>query len=102
MIETLRGTAYKNLSSTYPGGLYSGQSQESSSTTTALPEVKVGGEYNVTSQLAISLAYLYAFGSNQKWSINNYATPGAISINQQLNLQGPTFNAILLGLRYYI
>ena len=103
MIETLRGSANSNLGEFYPGGLFSGHINESSSQTTALPEIKVGGEYNVNNHLAISLAYMYAFGSNQSMVIDNHAVlGGGITLNQQLRFQAPSFNTIMLGLRYYI
>ena len=102
MIETLRGSAKSNLTEYYPGGLYSGYLDESTSQTTALPEIKVGGEYNFNNHLALSLAYMYAFGSNQSMHIENHAVMGAITLNQQLHFEGPSFNTIMLGLRYYI
>lgn len=102
MIETLRGNANTDLTKFYPGGLYSGNIEEASSQTTALAEIKVGGEYNFYTNLALSLEYMYVFGSNASLLINNYATPGALHLNQQLHFQGPSFNAIMFGLRYYI
>jgi len=104
MIETLRGNANSDLGQFYPGGFYSGHIAEATSQTAALPEIKVGSEYNFNSHLALSLAYMYAFGSNQSLSANNQA-PGAgngVTLNQQLRFQAPTFNTIMLGLRYYI
>jgi hypothetical protein len=103
MIETLRGSATSNLSEFYPGGLFSGTILETSSQTTALPEIKVGGEYNFNNHFALSLAYMYAFGSNQSLHIDNHAVVGGgITLNQQLRFQAPSFNTIMLGLRYYI
>ena len=102
MIETLRGQAKSNLGEYYPGGLYSGQIQEFSSQTTALPELKVGAEYNFNKDLSLSLAYMYAFGNDSSLRIDNNASAGGIKLNQQLHFQGPSFNSIMLGMRYYI
>ena len=102
MIETLRGSSNSDLGEFYPGGVYSGHVAESTSQTTALPEIKIGGEYNFYNNLALSLAYTYVFGSNQSMLIDNHATLGEFHLNQQLRFQGPSFNTIMLGLRYYI
>ena len=103
MIETLRGISNTTLGEYDPGSILSGYVSESSSQTTALPEVKIGGEYNFNSQLAVSLAYMYVFGSNQKLFVDNKVTSGqGLARNQQLRFQGPSLNSIMLGLRYYI
>ena len=73
-----------------------------SSNTAVLPEIKVGGNYNLNENIGISLAYMHVFGS----SLNNGNTsvtvpssstaPVIVSINDQ-----PTsLDAILFGLHY--
>lgn len=102
MSEILQGNVNLNLGTYYPGGLFSGHDGRSLTNAAVLPEIKIGGEYNFSNNLALSLAYMYVFGSNQIILINNFAEAGVINVNQQINGQAPTFNSIMLGLRYYI
>ena len=102
MNENLQATVNTNLSKFYSGGLYSGHEGRSFTNSAILPEIKIGGEYNFYNNLALSLAYMYVFGSNQSIISNNVASPSAISINQEFRGQAPTFNSLMLGLRYYI
>lgn len=102
MSEILQGNINVNVNKYLPGGLYNGHQARSLTNTAVLPEIKVGGEYNVYNNLAISLSYMYVFGSNQSIFVDNYAAPGNVNMNQQFSAQAPSFNSIMLGLRYYI
>ena len=63
--------------------------------TQMMPEIKIGGIYNINKHLGISLSCMQAFGSTFVVSISADGT-----INK--NFRNPTSKAILAGLRYTI
>lgn len=102
MGENLQGSSNAVLGQYYPGGISSGVESKSFTNSAFLPEIKVGGEYNFYNKLAVSLAYMYVFGTNQSILVDNYIAPGTVNINRQIRGQAPSFNSLMLGLRYYI
>lgn len=80
---------------------YSGSVSTTDSTTQVLPELKVGGLYHLRPNLAFSLAYLHVFGVNPSGTTNASENGDRqISIVSTTNMQNPTLNTILFGLRY--
>ncbi|MDP3561993.1 MAG: hypothetical protein Q8R83_07435 [Legionellaceae bacterium] len=53
------------------GGRYSGMLTQKYNVTQSLPEVKVGGIYNLNNNIALSLAYMRIFGTNLQSSYTN-------------------------------
>lgn len=100
MAQNYRRKSTVDLGQAVKGGLFSGMMSVREVDTEVLPEVKVGGLYNINDNLGISLAYMHVFGSSR---VNNYtinATSSSIRLNGNFDIQNPTLNSILLGLRY--
>lgn len=104
MGETVRSDFKRyNLAQVFNGNLIRGQSRTRVSDTSILPEIRVGGIYNLYSHLGLTLTYLHTFGSTMTYEKNGTATIGSgIQTITNINSQAPTLNSILLGLRYYI
>ncbi len=66
--------------------------------TEALPEIKLGGSYHVTEQLALTGAWTHAFGSTQKINLSVNPNTGSTAVN--VNLQNPTMDSLMVGLQY--
>ncbi len=72
--------------------------------TQILPEIKVGGLYNLTNNLDIALSYMYVFGYKNYNRVTS--TVDSTVIPPQVNIQGsaqeknPALSTIFLGLRY--
>lgn len=80
-----------------------GSSDSNSNSTQVLPEVKVGGLYNITDNLAFTLSYLHVFGSTPNTTRTTTSTgDGGEEVSSYSNTQAPTLNSILFGVRYYI
>ncbi len=104
MIQNLRQTINEDdLSRRYAGGLVTGQSHARESRTQVLPEIRVGGIYNIRNDLGVTLTYLHAFGSSPNKNENITASfNNGINISSVTRTQNPSLDAILLGLRYYV
>lgn len=102
MVQNNRINVTENLALSKPGNLYSGTLNNISAITQVLPEIKVGGIYNLSDNWGITLAYLHVFGSDTRNIYTILATPGAISENGTSNMQNPTLNAVMFGLRYSV
>ncbi len=92
-----------DLSRVFDGNLIRGESRVRSTNGSFLPEISVGGIYNVQNNLGITLTYMHIFGSTMEYKLLSQANIGS-GINRSLNVnfQNPTLNSILLGVRYYI
>lgn len=68
--------------------------------TAVLPEIKVGGDYNINDAMGLSLAYMHVFGSRNNGA--TVTTPvGAFSpITANVNTQAVTMDAIMFGIHY--
>lgn len=102
MAQNQRVHVNQQLERSLPGGLFSGQTSNKFNTTQILPEIKVGGIYNLNDNWGISLAYIHVFGSNLQNTTRINAAPSSIVINGTANVENTTLNAIMLGLRYSI
>ena len=100
MVQNQRVKLSKNLEKTNPGGFISGTITRSYNQTQALPEVKVGGIYNLNDSWGISLAYMHVFGTNIHSNMTHSATVSGIITNGQSDTQNPTLNSVMLGLCY--
>lgn len=85
-----------------PGGLITGVEQINLSQTQMLPEIKVGGIYNVVPNLGLTLSYTHVFGHNVNSSTTTSATvvPPSIKLAGNIEQRNPTLDVILFGLRY--
>lgn len=92
-----------NLVQLLNGNLIRGRTRTRIPTTELLPELRVGGIYNLRNNLGVTLAYMHTFGSTMKYEIKS-KTGLATGIDKlsDVNVRNPTLNSILLGLRYYI
>ena len=104
MAQNLRINAQQtNLQLTNGGALISGSTNNKSITIAMLPEVRVGTIYNARDDLGITLTYMHAFGSNFSSNTTKAATFGqGIVTNQVADIQNPSLDSIMLGLRYYV
>lgn len=100
MVQNNRSNRDQNYAMEIPGGLVSGLTTSKYSYTQVLPEIKLGGIYSINNNWGISLAYMHAFGSSMEGKIALYATPSVVTINGEKDIQNPTLNAVMLGLRY--
>lgn len=100
MLEDVRTTSSQNTALTNLTETVLGDKIVSSSSTNVIPELKVGGEYNFTDQLALSLAYMYAFGYPVSTVINQ-SLSGSVLTNHSTVYDIPaSLSTIQLGLRY--
>lgn len=84
-------------------GVYSYGGSSSSTKVDFLPEIKVGINYDFSTKLAITLAYMYAFGSSKVPTVNGSLTQdaqGNTLLHMDTRSRIPSLNAALLGLRY--
>ncbi len=102
-------TATKTKLATLPillinGGTYSYGGSSSSTHVEFLPEIKFGANYNFTQNLALTLAYMHAFGASKIPTVNGFLTQTGAAGNTVLQMQTrsrvPSLNSALLGLRY--
>ena len=92
-----------NLERLFNGNLIRGKTRVRSSNGDFLPEIRVGGIYNVLDHVGVTLAYMHTFGSTMTYNLNNSSVIGnGINRFKDVNFENPTLNSILLGLRYYI
>lgn len=102
MIQNYRQKGTVDLS-ILPGGLITGSVNHSFNQTQVLPEIKVGGIYNINPNWGVTVAYMHAFGSDRY--INTTNTGGiftGFSSNTSFNLNNPSLNSVMFGLRYNI
>jgi len=93
----------KNLSSAAGGDLVSGSTYTKLNDTQILPEIRVGGIYNLRENLGLTLSYLHVFGSTLSTVSNGAATlETGFYTATRVNDQNPTLNSVFLGLHYYI
>ena len=102
MVQNMRINNSKNISQTVPGGMMTGHSKMIRTTSVVAPEIKVGGIYNLTTQLGLSLAYTYVFGNDAHGTSNNDATaaPASIITNSSYTGAPISLSSLMLGLRY--
>lgn len=96
----IKSTEYLEVSN--PGGLLSGSITTKSNQTQVLPEIKVGGIYNLSDNWGISLAYMHVFGVNTGGNMSVTPTTDVVAINGTTQTQNPTLDSALLGVRYNI
>jgi hypothetical protein len=89
-----------NLSKFVAGGSTVGYTDVTTTVTTVAPEVKVGGIYNVSNCLGISLAYTYVFGNSVNMSYAPSFDGTTNSINTTTNSPPASLSSVSLGLVY--
>ena len=100
MILDRRHTVSKSLTANLPTSGVIDVSSSHYNTTQVLPEIKVGGIYNITEKWGVTLSYMHIFGSEPSYSSNTSATTGGNITISKSSSQLPTFNTILFGLNY--
>lgn len=69
-------------------------------TSSVIPEVKLGGIYNLTNAWGISLAYMHAFGNSPSMSVTKVATTTPVTTNIRSMGSPITLDSVTLGLEY--
>jgi hypothetical protein len=93
--------ALRNLTTNFDGVTISSSIRDRVITNETMPEIKFGGLYNFNPNLGISLAYMHIFGTSTKWHVQTTATtPTTLTYSKSTNVRIPSFDTIMLGLRY--
>lgn len=102
MVQSLLYNTHINQSgvSRTTGRAYTISGNRSNTSTQVLPELKVGGLYHYNTDLALTLAYMHAFGSTNSFSTVVNSTSSLFSFYKSSNFQNPTLDSVLLGLQY--
>lgn len=90
----------KPLEYTYNGASYTTNLSVKSNILDFLPEIKVGGLYNVNAHWGVSLAYMHAFGDAPRFDMSSITTVTPGRVNLAYDLKGPSLNSLMLGARY--
>jgi hypothetical protein len=102
MVENFRTRTKEQNLKLIEGDFFTGSYDVRSTNTQVLPEIRVGGIYNLRDDLGLTLSYMHAFGSTPSIS-GSMSSSQAAGINQTAvaNLQNPSLDSVLLGLIYY-
>ncbi|MDP3560587.1 MAG: hypothetical protein Q8R83_00190 [Legionellaceae bacterium] len=100
MVQNNRYKLTINRAETVPGGNVVGLTIIEENSTQVLPELKIGGIYNVYQNIDLSLTYMHVFGSSLEAQTNQLVTSTISFKNSLANFQNPTLDSVLLGLRY--
>lgn len=68
--------------------------------TAVLPELKVGGAYNIDNNWALTASYLHAFGENPRATGN--LDINTLNTSLRINTQNPSIDSVMLGVQYSI
>lgn len=100
LVQNIRINRTTDLSRFVAGGTVTGTDTERKTVSSVIPEIKLGGVYNINEAWGISLAYMHAFGNNVSMSVSK--THGADSATSNTTITGApvTLNNVMLGLRY--
>lgn len=104
MVQNVRSRTFQNITALSGTPLLTGFAVERTNHSQALPEIKVGGIYNVTPNWGLTVAYMGAFGSTPGFrsSTTVTAAPLNFNVNEVINTMNPTLNSVMFGLRYTI
>lgn len=100
MAQNLRLHKNNTITAVVPGGSLTNTVDEKQSSTQILPEIKVGGIYNMNENLGLTLAYMHVFGSSMKANGSMIGTSNSLTISKTQNNQNPTLDSIMFGLMY--
>jgi hypothetical protein len=75
---------------------------ETTTVSSVIPELKIGGTYDFTNCWGLSLAYMHAFGNSPSMSVNNTFTPGSGVTASNVSSTGApiSLDSLTLGLIY--
>ncbi|MDP1574957.1 MAG: hypothetical protein Q8L78_08545 [Coxiellaceae bacterium] len=83
---------------TYTGGIVtSGTENVSSTTSSILPELKVGGVYNITDAWGLTAAYMFAYGNG---NVSSNIRKTATTEDKYVTNAPASINSLLFGLQY--
>lgn len=100
MIESEQQHQILDTGSITPGGVVTGSSDIKNTHTNILPELKVGAGYNFNEELALTLAYMYAFGNNTTVLYTSSATVAGFNQTVAATTAPVSLSTLFLGLRY--
>ena len=102
MMENRRISESADLAQTMPAaGLIKGRANINANTSQTLPEIKVGGIYNINPNWGLDVAYMHVFGSTP--SLTSQYTGSLVSgirENMTVDMQNPTLDSVMFGLHY--
>jgi len=82
------------------GGATTGNTDITTTVTTVVPEIKVGGIYNFNDRLGVSLAYAYVFGNSVRMNYSPTFDGTTNSINTTTTSPPVSLSSLSLGLVY--
>ena len=101
MVENIRMSRNTDLQRYVAGGNVVGTSNSTMTTTSVVPEIKVGGVYNINDQWGVSLAYMYVFGNdNVNMSSSKSFNGATITNNSSVTGSPVALSTVMFGLRY--
>ncbi|HVT62498.1 MAG TPA: hypothetical protein VHD33_03310 [Legionellaceae bacterium] len=98
MVESSWVNATASGSASLLGTALGGYQIARTTSTAALPEIKVGGNYNLNENWGLTVSYMHVFGANSTGSTGSFST--LTDISGSVNAQPPTMNSILFGAYY--
>ena len=101
MLENARVTQSVDLGLASPGNFYHGYVSQNGNSTQALPEIKVGGIYNINPNWGLDVAYMHVFGSTPSFngSFAGTTTGGVYKVIDSVS-QNPTLDSVMFGVHY--
>jgi len=100
MMQNLHLHTNRDLNLSIPGGAVSGSVDQRITLAETLPELRTGMIYNLYENVAVSISYTHAFGTNDFINSTIHETSGQLSKTSNTNSQNPTLDSIFLGIRY--
>lgn len=70
------------------------------SITQAVPEIKVGVNYEINPKVALTAAYMHAFGEDPSMSLSSITSGSIEYASLGMNMKAPSLDAAMFGVRY--
>ena len=100
LLENTRMVRNTDLSKYIAGGTVTGIQNETTTSSSVIPEVKLGGVYNFTNLWGLSLSYMHAFGNNVSLDTNRTVNADTEVTNGTATGIPVSLNNLMVGLRY--
>ena len=100
MLQNIRMHRNTNLDNFIGGTAVTGTDNETTTVSSVIPEIKLGGVYNFTDCWGISLAYMHAFGNNVSMTVDKTHTADTVTSTTTVTGAPVSLNNVMLGLRY--
>ncbi|MCX7121889.1 MAG: hypothetical protein NTZ67_09020 [Gammaproteobacteria bacterium] len=100
LLENIRMDRHTDLSKYVGSGNTTGIDNETTTTSSVIPEIKVGGVYNFTNLWGLSLAYMHAFGNNVSMNVTKTNDGATVTSDSTITGAPVSLNSVTIGLRY--